>query len=66
MNTVKQMVKQLKTQLDGHAYGRVNFDGLMVDVEVLDVRKVWNRVDYLITPIQGIGEKWIESSRLMQ
>jgi hypothetical protein len=39
-------------------------EGLKVPVEVLDIRKVWNRVDYLCKPFYGNGEKWISEERI--
>ena len=32
-------------------------------VRVLDIRVVWNRTDLLITPINGLGSKWVEASK---
>lgn len=30
-----------------------------VAVIIVDVRKHWDRVDYLVTPIEGTGQKWV-------
>ena len=64
--TVKELVGGIKTDLDGKAYGHLPCDGLIVDVQILDIRKVWNRIDYLVTPVQGTGEKWVDSIRVRQ
>ena len=36
-----------------------------VDVLVLDVRTVWNRIDCLVRPIAGDGELWVSCDRLI-
>lgn len=41
-----------------------NMEDLKFGVEILDVRKVWSRVDYLVKPIAGKGEQWISGSRI--
>ncbi len=45
---------------------QVNINGLMVDVLVIDLRQVWNRVDAKITLVKGNGEIWVEARRLTQ
>jgi hypothetical protein len=35
---------------------------LTVRVNILDARKVWNRVDYLITPVAGTGQQWVSAT----
>ncbi len=32
---------------------QVNINGLLVNVQILDLRQVWNRLDAKITPISG-------------
>ena len=32
--------------------------------KVLDVRKVWDRVDLLVSPVSGKGETWVSMSRV--
>lgn len=39
-------------------------EGLKVPVTVKDAREMWGRTDYLITPIGGSGEKWVEAYRV--
>ena len=33
--------------------------GLFVAVEVMDVREVFGRTDYLIRPVAGAGQVWV-------
>lgn len=33
--------------------------GMAISCRVIDARCVFNRVDYLITPLQGTGRKWV-------
>jgi hypothetical protein len=39
-------------------------EGLKVPVTVKDAREVWGRTDYLVTPVGGTGEKWVEQWRV--
>ena len=45
-------------------YRPASLGGLAFPVKILDARKVWGRVDVLINPIGGSGEKWVEASSL--
>lgn len=36
---------------------------LIIAVEILDARKVWNRTDYLVRPIAGSGQQWVSADR---
>lgn len=38
---------------------------LQFPVIILDARKVWGRVDALITPVGGRGEKWVAAEQLV-
>ena len=64
--TVKGMVEGIKTDSTGKAYGSLHVEGLYIDVEILDIGRVWNRIDYLVRPVQGSGEKWVSSDRVTQ
>lgn len=35
---------------------------LRVAVRIVDARKVWDRVDYLITPTAGSGQQWVSAA----
>lgn len=39
-------------------------NGIDFPVIILDARKVWGRIDALITPVGGNGEKWIQADQL--
>ncbi len=46
------------------AVGRKGFllvHGLEVKVEIMDVRQVFNRVDYLVEPEAGRGSAWVSA-----
>ena len=45
-------------------HGLYSINGLLFPVRVLDARKVWGRVDVLISPLGGSGETWVESSKV--
>lgn len=37
---------------------------LIVYCDVLDSRSMYGRLDYLISPVSGKGEQWIDSTRV--
>lgn len=39
---------------------------LMLEVEIMDARKSWNRIDYLVSAIegQGYGAMWVSEARV--
>lgn len=41
-----------------------NIDGMTIEVVIMDVRKVYNRIDYKITPAKGFGSKWVDSRKV--
>ena len=50
-------VNELKGAVGRKGYFQVH--GLEVKVEILDVRQVFNRVDYLVQPEAGRGSSWV-------
>lgn len=38
--------------------------GFSVEVEIEDVRKVFDRVDYRIRPLAGAGGAWVAANRV--
>ena len=38
--------------------------GMTIPVTILDCRKIWGRVDCLITPVGGAGQQWVEKRKL--
>lgn len=42
------------------------YDGLVINVIIDDIRKVWGRVDAKIRPISGSGEKWVNIESLKE
>lgn len=47
----------------GHT-GSLRAGDLSVDVTILDVRVVFNRTDYLVTPKAGSGQQWVSAERV--
>jgi hypothetical protein len=37
---------------------------LQITVKISDVRQVFGRLDYLVSPANGTGSTWVESSRV--
>lgn len=44
--------------------GLLNIEKLAVEVECLDVKEAFGRVDCLVTPIKGVGQQWVSESRI--
>lgn len=51
--------RELAQNIGGH--GVLSVAGLRVRVKVLDVRQAFGRIDYLVTPIAGSNEKWVQA-----
>ena len=56
--TVREMAALVGRRADLLSVGLLTFT-----VEVRDVRRVFNRVDYLVGPVAGSGEVWVSSDR---
>jgi len=46
--------------------GTITAGGLRVNVKVLDVKQSYGRDRYLVTPLSGTGEVWVESITLQK
>ena len=57
--TVKEMINEMKGR---RAFWSV--DSLKVLVDIRDIRDVFGRVDYLISPVGGAGTKWVQQGGL--
>jgi len=57
------MLKQYQYLIDHTKLYNVN--GMSIRVKVLDVKMAFNRVDCLISPIEGYGTKWVSIDSLM-
>lgn len=44
--------------------GLLTVDGLQVEVLIQDARRVWDRLDYLVTPVRGTGQQWVSAQRV--
>ena len=52
-------VKELMTKIGKS--GVVKVGGLSVEVTIVDIKTEFGRERYLVTPVKGSGEVWIES-----
>lgn len=41
--------------------GTIRLNDLSLKVKVKDVKEVWGKVRYLVTPLAGAGEQWMEN-----
>lgn len=44
--------------------GWIEFGKLMVDVEILDYKRSYGRDRWLVTPVSGSGQVWVENVKL--
>ena len=51
--TLQEHMKQIGKTIQ-HTLG-----GLIIDVEIIDVKTSWGQVKYQITPVSGSGTVWI-------
>ena len=53
-----------ESQLQGKQ-GIYNVGKLKFEVKINDTRMAYGRTDILIVPVNGSGEQWVESSRVI-
>lgn len=58
MKTCKAMVDEAQKE------GWYHVNGLTVHVRVLDIRTVFSRTDYLVSPVDGGGETWVSADKV--
>ena len=44
--------------------GVLEVEGLTINVKIVNARKRFGHLDFLITPTGGFGERWIQSNRI--
>jgi len=44
--------------------GNMTVEGLTVTVRIVNARKRFGHLDFLVTPTHGFGERWIQSNRI--
>lgn len=64
--SASELIRLVGERTGGKDVAALNIDGLIVHVKLLDVKQVFGRVDVLVTPINGKGEKWVQADRLME
>lgn len=57
--TVKEMINEMQGQ-----QALWSVDTLKVLVDIRDIRDVFGRMDFLISPVGGSGEKWVQKGSL--
>ncbi len=52
----------MKNQLEKYVgkIAIINEDGLKFEVEVKDIKTSYGRMRYLVSPVSGTGERWVE------
>jgi hypothetical protein len=44
---------------------KLNIERLLVSVHVMDVKTAFGRIDVLVEPVTGSGEKWVSSEKIV-
>jgi hypothetical protein len=44
--------------------GVLEVEGLTINVKIINARKRFGHLDFLVTPTGGFGERWIQSNRV--
>lgn len=57
--TVKEMIAEMRGR-----QAMWSVDTLKVLVDIRDIREAFGRVDFLISPVGGSGEKWVQKGSL--
>ena len=42
-----------------------NINGINVDIKIIDIRQVYGNTRYLITPLAGTGQIWVNEESLV-
>lgn len=57
-------VNNLKEFIGKH--GTIELSGLTIKVMVRDIKETWGRTRYLVTPVAGSGEIFVENIRISE
>lgn len=58
MSTLNEMSKMLGRE------GTIGINGMRIPVRIMDVKQVYGATRYLVAPIGGTGQAWVEASRV--
>lgn len=58
MKTAREMVEEAQKEGDWRS------GALTIRVRIVDIRTVWNRTDYQVTPVCGSGLAWVCADRV--
>ncbi len=61
----KDIKAEVQERTNGTGIGNIYLDGLTVRVRVLDAKTVVGRIEVLVTPIEGSGERWVNLDSLV-
>ena len=55
-------VAELSKFIGKKAY--LHTEKMLIEVEIIDARQVWDRIDFKVKPAHGEGTTWVSSSRV--
>jgi len=44
-----------------HSKVYINLGGLEIGVVIMDIKQVWGKTRFLVSPVTGKGEVWVEN-----
>lgn len=44
----------------------LEMDGMNIEVKILDTKQAFGRLDVLIEPVSGSGQRWVQCERLAE
>jgi hypothetical protein len=62
--SLKEIKKLVGNKTGGRDVAWITIGSLVFEVKILDVKQAYGRIDVLITPISGQGQRWIQASKL--
>ena len=64
--SISEIIRLVGDRTGNSDTGLYSIDGLRFPVRILDARQVFGRIDVRITPINGVGERWISAEGLVK
>lgn len=64
--SLSEIVKLVGKRTGMKTEAAIRFDGLFINIQIKDARQSFGRVDVLVTPLNGKGEKWVAVDSLRE
>ena len=61
-----ELIKLVGERTGGKNTASLRVEVFSIKVKLLHVKQVFGRVDVLVTPIEGDGQRWVQAGRLSE